>query len=268
MRSTSIWTRWIRISRTLRFCQRCSSPSRRTFLSRWRRRSSPCETPDPALLAKLQVPIARLSLPKMPLGDAVQVLSALGSLPISFDPEAMEELGVSLDNAVTVNVPRRRSARPCERSPPSGTSPEISVNQVLLTSPAEYRQRLETRPMPVADLTGRDVRAATDLANLLQRLVVPESWQANGGRGTVETGPDALRIAQTGHVQLPGPRLLRQASPGPRLAAERSHIEPKNLVLTTRTARGRTSCPGREPERRCTNAAFRHHRAVQAAGGN
>ncbi len=79
-------------------------------------------------------------------------------------------------------------------------TPVIENGQILLTSPAEYREALQTMPVVVSDLTGSDAHAAADLAALVQRLVVPESWQAGGGRGTVEVAPDVLRITQTGHV--------------------------------------------------------------------
>ena len=38
----------------------------------------------------------------MPLIDAVQVVAAVGALKVSFDPDAMEGLGVSLRDPVSV----------------------------------------------------------------------------------------------------------------------------------------------------------------------
>ena len=92
-------------------------------------------------------------------------------------------------------------------------------------------------PVVVSDLTGNDAHAAADLAALLQRLVVPESWQAGGGRGTVEVTPDVLRITQTGHVHyqiIVFCEKLRVARGLPTKSQD-----PKKFVLTTRTARAK-----------------------------
>ena len=59
----------------------------------------------------------------------------------------------------------------------------VENGQIVLTSPAEHRESLRPIRFAVSDLTGGDAQAAADLAALVQRLVVPESWQAGGGRG-------------------------------------------------------------------------------------
>ena len=59
---------------------------------------------DPKLQAMLDVPIAKISLPNMPLADAVQLISAMTALPVSFDPDALQELGVSLHDPVSIEV--------------------------------------------------------------------------------------------------------------------------------------------------------------------
>ena len=67
---------------------------------------------------------------------------------------------------------------------------------------------------------------------------MPESWQAGGGRGTVEVAPDVLRITQTGHVHyqiIVFCEKLRVARGLP----TKSRLDPKKFVLTTRTARAK-----------------------------
>ena len=91
-------------------CRTASGPGSKTAggcQSSSRRRQSDVKPParvDPKLRAKLKTPIAKISLPNMPLADAVQLISAMSTLPVSFDPDAMEELGVSLHDPVSIEV--------------------------------------------------------------------------------------------------------------------------------------------------------------------
>ena len=73
------------------------------------------------LQAKLDVPIAKISLPNMPLADAVQLVSAMGTLPVSFDPDALEELGVSLHDPISIEIAEATAGKRWKRSPRSGT---------------------------------------------------------------------------------------------------------------------------------------------------
>ena len=157
---------------------------------------------DPKLQANLNTPIAKLSLRNMPLAEAVQLFTAMTTLPVSFDTDAMEELGVSLHDPVSIDVAGTTTGKTLrEIAAKRNMMPVIENGQVLLTSPAEHREGLQTLPVLVSDLTGSDAQAAAKLAALVQRLVAPESWQARGGRGTIELTPDALRITQSAKVQ-------------------------------------------------------------------
>jgi hypothetical protein len=114
----------------------------------------------------------------------------------------------------------------------------VEQGQIVLTSSAEHRGALRPRRYAVSDLTLGDARAAADLAQVLQTLVVPQSWQAGGGQGTVEVSPDALRVVQTGHVHhqvLVFCEKLRVA----RGLAPKSGRDPRKFALATRTARAR-----------------------------
>ena len=114
----------------------------------------------------------------------------------------------------------------------------VTGGQVVLTSTAEHRERLRLIRYAVADLTGGDARAAAGLAALVQEFVVPESWQSNGGRGTVEAAPDALRITQTGQVHYQAIVFCEKLRVARGLPTK-SRFDPKKFILTTRTARAK-----------------------------
>ena len=195
----------------------------------------PPEAPDAKLQAKLNTPILKLSLPNTSLAEAVQLISAMGALPVSFDPDAMEELGVSLRDPISIEVAKTTVGKTLEAiAAKRNMAPVVANGQILLTSTADHREGLRPINFTVKDLTGGDAQTAHDLAALVQRLVVPESWQASGGRGTVEVTPNVLRITQTGHVHyqiIVFCEKLRVARGLP----TKSRLDPKKFVLTTRT---------------------------------
>ena len=228
------------------------------------------EEPSPALRAKLDVPIAKISLAKMPLGEAVQIVATIGNLPVSFDPDAMQELGVSLHNVISLDETAKTTAgKALEAIAASrGMTTLLENGQIVLTSPAEHREILRQIRYTLSDLTGGDAKAAADLAALVQALVAPESWRSGGGQGALEATPDALLITQTGQRPLPGYRLLREAPHRPRVAAQEplgpQEVRPDH---TGHAGQG-YSQPHSQRDRKFAGIAGRRARAVQAAAGD
>ena len=65
----------------------------------------PVESPvDRKLRVMLSEPVQKISLSNMPLEDAVNVAASIAAINVSFDPDAMEELGVSLRDPVTIEA--------------------------------------------------------------------------------------------------------------------------------------------------------------------
>ncbi len=76
---------------------------------------------DPKLQVRLSEPIKNISLVKRPLDEAVRLVASIGALSVSFDPDAMEELGVTLHDPITIEAEDATVARCWTRSPPSAT---------------------------------------------------------------------------------------------------------------------------------------------------
>ena len=228
--------------------------------------------PDPKLQAKLNFPIPNISLPNTPLAGAVQLVSAMSTLPVSFDPDAMQELGVSLHDPISIEVAKSTLGKMLEEiAAKRNLTPVVANGQILLTSTAEHRENLRPSRYDVSDLTGGDARATADLAALVQRLVVPESWQLDGGRGTVDVTPGVLRITQTARVHyqiIVFCEKLRVARGLPTKSLL-SRLDPRKFELTTRTTRAKAvlTWPASVNLERTVAAGWRR-RSVQAAGGN
>ena len=93
----------------------------------------------------------------------------------------------------------------------------------------------------VSDLTGDDKEAVAQLAALVRKLVAPESWQGNSGRGTIDTDGGTLVVTQTGDVHqqmLVFCEKLRDARQKPL----RSHEDPQRFVLGHASGSGAGTC--------------------------
>ena len=155
----------------------------------------PAELPD--ISARLAERLPAVQLERVPLLRAVEVLCSLSTLPISIDTDALAELDVGLDDAVSVDLQNTTVAEVLAKIAESrGLACVVEKTQVLLTSPVAHRQQLVSRNYAVDDLAGD--RAETETLGLLvQKLVAPESWQIAGGRGKLEAAARSLAITQT-----------------------------------------------------------------------
>jgi hypothetical protein len=114
----------------------------------------------------------------------------------------------------------------------------VENGQVLVTAPAAYREALRTVRYTVTDLTGDDRTAMTELAALVRKLVAPDSWHGNNGRGTIDPNQTALVVTQTGEVRrqvLVFCEKLRNARGKPL----RSRGDPAEFTLITRATQAR-----------------------------
>jgi hypothetical protein len=189
--------------------------------------------------ARLNDPVAQLELTDMPLAKAIDLLAAMGVLPITIDADAMTQLGVAPRDPISLRLSSTTLGKALEAAAAQkGLAVAVENGQVLITAPAEYRESLREVRYTVADLTGEDKAAAAELAKLVQKLVAPESWHAAGGRGTIAADSRALAVVQTGNVHhqvLVFCEKLRNARHKPL----RSRDDPQRFTLTTQSARAR-----------------------------
>jgi len=150
------------------------------------------------LRPRLAATIPEISLQDVPLGEAVELLSAIGAVPVAFDPEAMQRLAVSPRDPITVNLRSATVGSIIEAiASQRGLSPVVEQGVLLLSSPPQHREELRTIRYTVSDLTRAKAAAMAELAAVVQRLVAPDSWLENGGRGLLQTDGGALLVTQT-----------------------------------------------------------------------
>jgi hypothetical protein len=180
-----------------------------------------------------------IELTEVPLTRAVDLLSAVSTLPITLDPDAMRQLGVSPRDRISLRLDSTTIGRALQAvAAKRGLAATSDNGQVILTLPAEHRESLHTVPYTVSDLTGDNKAAMAEFAALLKEFVAPESWREVGGRGTIEPKDRVLMVTQTRDVHwqvLVFCEKLRNARKKPL----RSHDRPERFTLATRTGQAR-----------------------------
>jgi len=191
------------------------------------------QTPHPDLAPRLAQSLPAMELKDVPLARAVQVLSGMSTVPMVFDPDALQDLEITISDPVTVQLSDTTVGKALEAIVTRrGLAYVVVSGQVLITSPPGYREKFVSKKYTVSDLA--DTAAATaELAALVQKLVAPESWRAHGGRGTIQPDGYALAVVQTEVVHrrvLTFCEKLRTARGKPL----RSRFDPERFTLTTR----------------------------------
>ena len=152
--------------------------------------------------ARLADRIPEITMTGLPLSKACDLVAAIGCLPITLDVDAMSELGVSPRDPVSLQLTSTTVGQVLQAiAEKHRLVPSVEAGQVLVTSPAEYRETLRRVRYTVSDVTGDGATPTGELAGIVRRrLVAPESWQVNGGRGAVEPDGAALVVIQSGDV--------------------------------------------------------------------
>ena len=199
------------------------------------------KTPPAAvdLAARCADPVAALELTDMPLLKAVDLLATMSTLPITIDADALEQLGVSLRDPISLQVSSTTIAKTLQAlAAQKGLAFTAEGGQVFLGAPAKYRETLQKVRYTVADLTGDDKTATLELAAMIQNMVAPDSWQDGNGGSTLKAESGIIDVTQTGNVQyqvLVFLEKLRAARGKPLQTRDR----PERFTLATRWDRAR-----------------------------
>ena len=189
--------------------------------------------------ARLAGRLPEIELTDIPLVQAVNLLAAIGALPIAMDVDAMARIGVTPRDPISVRLGDTTFGEALQAIVARrGLVVTADAGQVFITVPEESRERIRKVRYTVSDLTGDDEAATAELAALARRLIAPESWQFAGGRGTIEPDGGALVVTQTDDVHqqvLVFCERLRNARHRPL----RSRDDPERFTLTTRLDQAR-----------------------------
>ncbi len=139
-----------------------------------------------------------LSFVETPLNDVVSYLENEHLIPIVIDIKAIEEIALSPDTPVTAHISgiKLRSAiNHVLRD--IGLTHIINNEMLLITTPEVAEQAVETRVYALDDDSTVDI---SQLAEMIPKVIAPDSWDEVGGEGTVVAHGEGLVILQTQEV--------------------------------------------------------------------
>jgi hypothetical protein len=166
----------------------------------------------------LKTPLSKqgLNFVETPLSEVVAFLQDECKMEIQLDAQALDDLGLSPEDTVTVNLKNIRLDSALDLMLQQHDMTYIIHNEVLLiTTQDKASTVLETRTYPADAVPNQNIAG---LVTVIRTIVAPDTWKENGsGEGAIALIGDRLVIRQTYAVHREINELLsqlRDAKPG------------------------------------------------------
>ena len=147
---------------------------------------------------RLRQRIPALQFESMPLGDFLRLLSHLSGVAISIAPDQLLMSGITVRQKVSLDATDISLDEALVRVLAPLKLEHVASDEQVVVLRREASKIREVN-YPIADLIDSSTSAEL-LAQWTQRLVAPETWQAVGGSGVLESKPDVLRVTQSQQV--------------------------------------------------------------------
>ncbi len=162
-----------------------------------RRGPGPTAASQPDSTEQLALRVDSLEVSDMPLVRFVEMVSDMAGVPITLDPAALDEAGVTPLDGVSVQA-ESATLESVLRDSLSSRRLELVVHDGQATVKLRDGEQRRSIDYEVKDLSGG--ADASDVAELVKKFVGPSSWHAAGGKGTVAVEGTVLRVQQTQSV--------------------------------------------------------------------
>ena len=147
-------------------------------------------------IEQLSLRLKSFDVADMPLDEFANTLSDLTNVPITLDPAVLELAAISARRPITAKTADETVEKLMQDALAKHRLGFVdSGGQVKLTLAGGDKRRAVD--YDVADLVGSD--KGKQLANLIQRFVAPESWQAGGG--SIEVRGTKLHVDHTQNIR-------------------------------------------------------------------
>lgn len=162
------------------------------------RRGPPADGAPRAAGQLLATRVKSLQVTDMPLVRFIETLSGVAGTGITLDPIALEQVGISPQATVSINVqdaPLQAILHDALAQRRLDVAEQGGQPRVILPKADE----LHTIDYDVGDLAaGKDAAA---LGRLIEQFVAPAMWKSAGGKGTLEASGTTLHIEQSDAVR-------------------------------------------------------------------
>jgi hypothetical protein len=137
----------------------------------------------------------------LPLTDALRFLQEYHNCPIQKDGDAIKAAGIRLDRLTTIQL-QGASLRSVLRLLLEPAGLDFFVNDTGMVITARDRAAASRSEFfyPLADVPRAGIPLA-DLVEAITQTVEPQSWQKNGGMGSLRVEQQTLYVRQSGEIQ-------------------------------------------------------------------
>ena len=207
--------------------------------------SSPNETEEPVIEspptppanpidveARLADKIPQINLPRIGLREFLEFLTDLSTVSITLDLDALAELRVDLDTPLSVAASDSTVGDVLRKAlAPLKLDYVLRGGQVVVTHAAANR-RPRTVPHFVGDLA-TDPASRRALAELLKKMIEPQSWDGEKPTGTIVIGDEQLTVTHSFSTHYKILRLLERLRIARRLQPRNKYYDARAFELTT-----------------------------------
>lgn len=143
--------------------------------------------------------VAGFQVDGRPLCEFVPSVARFAGCPVLIDVDALRQAGLSVDMPVQIHEDDATYAEVLRSAvTPLGLVVVVLSDHALVTVRQAADQRDESQTISLTPIWAERAEA---LADSIQRLVAPTTWQSSGGTGSVVAGQGSLRIEQLPGVQ-------------------------------------------------------------------
>lgn len=182
--------------------------------------------------ARLADSVPGIDVQGQPLVDFLELISAMSTVPITLDADAILDLGQTAASPVQLHLTDASVADVLQTAlEPLRLGYQLRDGQLIVGYPPQ--EKLRQVRYNVADLVGDDSAALGELGAVVRRMIAPASWQQVGGKATMVTGKAVLLVEQTepAHAQILNFCEKLRVARGLPL---KSRYDPSRFVLNTR----------------------------------
>ncbi|MCL4202067.1 MAG: hypothetical protein KJ000_06215 [Pirellulaceae bacterium] len=136
---------------------------------------------------RLRDTIPELDISGMPLISFAHFVTGLSTIPISLDPDALALMRISPDRPVAVKTSETDVGGILTAAlQPLGLGYVQVDDQLLVTRPVPASGEFRSLRHPVGDLVGGSAEQVDQLAEWITTVIEPDSWDVQGGPGSLQ----------------------------------------------------------------------------------
>lgn len=149
----------------------------------------------------LDTELAAIDFDHATLDDFIEFMTQLTTVKISFDLDAMSDIGVGTDDTLSVHLQYASYRAILETAlSPLGLGFVIRQGELVVTTLANQTNLQRVAVYSVADLCNDRTEAYEQLAQSVQSMIAPDGWSDVGGSARVEIKENALVVEANDQV--------------------------------------------------------------------